>query len=103
MRVVIVGAGLGGLACAISCRKYGIDEVLVLERTAKIEPVSLYHSPLQGRIQTSNTTKHLNHSSNHILALGRSRRSGTPQCDADYEVPWLARGTGEKIRYQCGN
>ncbi|KAJ6005168.1 hypothetical protein N7451_003112 [Penicillium sp. IBT 35674x] len=39
MRVVIVGAGLGRLACAISCRRDGIEEVLVLERAATIGPV----------------------------------------------------------------
>lgn len=32
MRVVIVGAGLGGLACAISCRREGL-EVIVLEKS----------------------------------------------------------------------
>jgi salicylate hydroxylase len=38
MKVVIVGAGLGGLACAISCRRNGL-EVLVLEKAPEILPV----------------------------------------------------------------
>jgi len=36
--VVIIGAGLGGLACAIACRRYGL-EVVVLEQASKITPV----------------------------------------------------------------
>jgi salicylate hydroxylase len=39
MKVVVVGAGIGGLACAIACRQQGLD-VIVLERTAEILPVS---------------------------------------------------------------
>ncbi|KAH9225491.1 hypothetical protein K456DRAFT_1755397 [Colletotrichum gloeosporioides 23] len=35
MKVVIVGAGIGGLVCAIACRREGID-VTVLERAPKI-------------------------------------------------------------------
>lgn len=38
LKVVIVGAGLGGLACAIACRQHGL-EVTVLERTDEIRPV----------------------------------------------------------------
>lgn len=38
MKVIIIGAGLGGLACAIACRRYGL-EVVVLEQTPKIIPV----------------------------------------------------------------
>merc|ERR1711939_969678 len=38
MKVIIVGAGLGGLACAISCRREGLD-VLLLERAPKILPI----------------------------------------------------------------
>jgi len=38
MKVVIVGAGLGGLACALACRREGI-EVDVLERAPEILPV----------------------------------------------------------------
>lgn len=37
-KVVIIGAGLGGLACAIACRRYGL-EVVVLEQASKITPV----------------------------------------------------------------
>ena len=36
--VVIIGAGLGGLACAIACRRYGM-EVIVLEQAPRITPV----------------------------------------------------------------
>lgn len=36
--VIIIGAGLGGLACAIACRRYGL-EVIVLEQASKITPV----------------------------------------------------------------
>ena len=39
LRVVIVGAGLGGLTCAVSCRQNGLD-VVVLERAAQITSVS---------------------------------------------------------------
>ena len=38
LQVVIVGAGLGGLACAIACRQQGL-EVLVLERAPEILPI----------------------------------------------------------------
>jgi salicylate hydroxylase len=39
MKVVVVGAGIGGLACAIACRRQGLD-VIVLERAAEILLVS---------------------------------------------------------------
>lgn len=45
LRVVIVGAGLGGLACAIACRGQGLD-VIVLERASEILPVGSSHSLL---------------------------------------------------------
>lgn len=38
MKVVIVGAGLGGLACAIACCREGID-VEILERSPEIQEV----------------------------------------------------------------
>ncbi|KAF6823028.1 salicylate hydroxylase [Colletotrichum plurivorum] len=38
MKVIIVGAGLGGLACAIACRREGLD-VVVLERASRIVPI----------------------------------------------------------------
>ncbi|PLB47432.1 putative salicylate hydroxylase [Aspergillus steynii IBT 23096] len=38
MKVIIVGAGLGGLVCAIACRRENI-EVVVLERSVEISPV----------------------------------------------------------------
>ncbi|KAL0942872.1 salicylate hydroxylase [Colletotrichum truncatum] len=38
MKVLIVGAGLGGLACAIACKKEGL-EVVVLERANRIVPI----------------------------------------------------------------
>lgn len=37
-KAIIIGAGLGGLACAIACRRYGL-EVIVLEQASKITPV----------------------------------------------------------------
>lgn len=37
-KVIIIGAGLGGLACAIACRRYGL-EVIVLEQAPRITPV----------------------------------------------------------------
>lgn len=40
MKVIIVGAGLGGLTCAIACRRENI-QVVVLERSAEISPVGL--------------------------------------------------------------
>ncbi|KAF6783352.1 salicylate hydroxylase, partial [Colletotrichum sojae] len=38
MKVIIVGAGMGGLACAIACRREGLD-VVVLERASRIVPI----------------------------------------------------------------
>jgi salicylate hydroxylase len=38
IRVVIVGAGLGGLSCAIACRREGLD-VLLLEKAQAITAV----------------------------------------------------------------
>lgn len=38
LKVVVIGAGLGVLACAIACRQHGL-EVTVLERTPEIRPV----------------------------------------------------------------
>ncbi|KAK1530178.1 uncharacterized protein CCOS01_05281 [Colletotrichum costaricense] len=38
MRVLIIGAGLGGLACAIACRREGL-EVVVLERANRLVPI----------------------------------------------------------------
>lgn len=39
MKVVIVGAGIGGLALAYACRRENL-EVIVLERAPVLEPVS---------------------------------------------------------------
>lgn len=39
MKVVIIGAGIGGLVCAISCRREGL-EVVVLEQAPALQPVS---------------------------------------------------------------
>ncbi|KAJ5177578.1 Monooxygenase FAD-binding [Penicillium coprophilum] len=38
MKVVVVGGGLGGLACAIACRREGID-VEILERSVEVQEV----------------------------------------------------------------
>ncbi|KAF2091132.1 FAD/NAD(P)-binding domain-containing protein [Saccharata proteae CBS 121410] len=38
LKVVIVGAGLGGLACAIACRRQGL-QVVLLERAPQILPI----------------------------------------------------------------
>ncbi|KAK2002223.1 FAD/NAD(P)-binding domain-containing protein [Colletotrichum falcatum] len=38
MKVLVIGAGLGGLVCAIACRKEGF-EVVVLERADRVTPV----------------------------------------------------------------
>ena len=38
IKVIIIGAGLGGLACAIACRREGLETV-ILERAPKMEPV----------------------------------------------------------------
>lgn len=40
MKVIIIGAGIGGLVCAIACRQEGLS-VTVLERTPALAPVSL--------------------------------------------------------------
>ncbi|KAL6362182.1 hypothetical protein LRP88_04259 [Fusarium phalaenopsidis] len=38
MKVIIIGAGIGGLVCAIACRREGLS-VTVLERTPALAPV----------------------------------------------------------------
>jgi salicylate hydroxylase len=40
LRVIIVGAGLGGLSCAVACRLEGL-QVVVLERAPEILPVGI--------------------------------------------------------------
>jgi salicylate hydroxylase len=40
MKIVIVGAGIGGLACAIACRQEDLD-VILIERAPEILPVSV--------------------------------------------------------------
>lgn len=40
MKVVIIGAGIGGLICAIACRQENL-EVTVLERASELIPVRL--------------------------------------------------------------
>jgi salicylate hydroxylase len=40
LRLIIVGGGIGGLACAIASRRQGLD-VLVLEKAEKLTPVRL--------------------------------------------------------------
>lgn len=44
MKVVVVGAGIGGLTCAIACRREGF-EVEVLERAPEILPVRFSLNP----------------------------------------------------------
>ncbi|KAL5000603.1 hypothetical protein BDV10DRAFT_183373 [Aspergillus recurvatus] len=40
MKVIIVGAGLGGLACAIACRRFNPDaDVLILERSTQAREI----------------------------------------------------------------
>ena len=43
MKVIIIGAGLGGLACAITCRQESL-EVVILERAPEISAVSVLWS-----------------------------------------------------------
>jgi flavin-dependent dehydrogenase len=38
-KVIVIGAGLGGLSCAIQCRRMGLG-VVVLERAPEIANVS---------------------------------------------------------------
>lgn len=44
MKVIIVGAGIGGLTCAIACRREKLD-VIVLERSSVLLPVSIGETP----------------------------------------------------------
>jgi salicylate hydroxylase len=44
LQVIIVGAGLGGLSCAVACRLQGL-KVVVLERAPEILPVSIDKPP----------------------------------------------------------
>ncbi|KAF5636971.1 3-hydroxybenzoate 6-hydroxylase 1 [Fusarium tjaetaba] len=41
MKVVIVGAGLGGIACGIACRRQGLD-VTILERAPELSEASVF-------------------------------------------------------------
>lgn len=43
MKVIIVGSGMGGLACAIACAQEGL-EVIILERSAELLPVRYIHA-----------------------------------------------------------
>jgi salicylate hydroxylase len=38
MKVIIIGSGIGGLACAIACAQEGL-EVTILERAPELLPV----------------------------------------------------------------
>ena len=40
LKIVVIGAGIGGLVCAIACRR-GELPVVVLEKTTEILPVSI--------------------------------------------------------------
>ena len=44
LSVCIIGAGIGGLVCAIACRQGGLD-VQVLEQATEILPVLLRNEP----------------------------------------------------------
>ncbi|PNP76438.1 hypothetical protein FNYG_10224 [Fusarium nygamai] len=44
MKVVIVGAGLGGIACGIACRRQGLD-VTILERAPELSEASIQVPP----------------------------------------------------------
>jgi cation diffusion facilitator CzcD-associated flavoprotein CzcO len=44
MRVVIVGAGIGGIACAIELRRHGFDDLVVLERAGGLGGTWLYNT-----------------------------------------------------------
>ncbi|KAJ5137138.1 hypothetical protein N7448_005692 [Penicillium atrosanguineum] len=46
MRALIIGAGLGGLACAIACRQQGID-VIILERSPEVRELLEVGSQVQ--------------------------------------------------------
>jgi salicylate hydroxylase len=43
LRPIIIGGGIGGLACSIALARYGIRS-LVLEKTRTISPVGIYQS-----------------------------------------------------------
>lgn len=51
MKIIIVGGGLGGLACAIACRREGID-VEIFERSPNVHEVGagIQIPPNGGRI-----------------------------------------------------
>lgn len=54
MKVVIVGGGIGGLVCAIACRRENL-EVVLLERAPALAPVS--HSSLLSTTKPTNSTR----------------------------------------------
>ncbi|KAK5217589.1 hypothetical protein LTS03_008282 [Exophiala xenobiotica] len=55
MKVIVIGAGLGGLACAIACRREGLD-VLIVERAPEILPIG---SGIQVSSNASRVAGHL--------------------------------------------
>ena len=47
LRVVIVGAGLGGIAAAIELRKHGFDEIRILEKAPAVGAQERAHGSLE--------------------------------------------------------
>lgn len=79
MHILIVGCGLGGLACAIAARHEGV-EVTILEQGDGLNEVDVAYS---------NTRANLTNA-------GRRRHTDTSQCRASHVETWDYGSTGRR-------
>ncbi|OJJ04025.1 hypothetical protein ASPVEDRAFT_54276 [Aspergillus versicolor CBS 583.65] len=100
MKVIIVGGGLGGLACAIACRRENLD-VVVLERSSNAREVGagIQIPPNGGRIieqlgllskilEKGSTVQHVDFRRYHDGTLLRSMPFGEDIVE-EFGVPWV--------------